>query len=242
VCTVIVRFTPGAEWPVLIGAVRDEFVERDWDPPGRHWGSTLIGGRDRTANGTWLAVDPPGRALAAVLNGERLPLPADGVRPSRGDLPLAALTGRRLPDGDELARYDGFHLVHATVDRVQVRSWDGVQLTAGDLTPGDHVIVNAGVDADTPLVERLLPGLTKLPPPEPRPGLPTDEAWNGWVELLGGDGIDPASESALIVARTFEGRSYGSTSASLVALSPTTVRYDFTATPGPAAEWIQCLK
>jgi hypothetical protein len=55
--------------------------------------------------------------------------------------------------------------------------------------------------------------------------------------LLGGGGIDPADPSALVVARTFEGRTYGSTSATLVGLSPAGVRYDFTPTPGPAANW-----
>ena len=49
------------ELPILLGAVRDEFVERPWDPPARHWDGAwaeLIGGRDQQAGGTWLAVDP----------------------------------------------------------------------------------------------------------------------------------------------------------------------------------------
>src|SRR5262245_32551155 len=37
VCTVLLRFAPGTAWPVLVGAVRDEFVDRPWDPPGRYW-------------------------------------------------------------------------------------------------------------------------------------------------------------------------------------------------------------
>ena len=65
-CTVLLRLAPGGELPVLLGAVRDEFVERPWDGPGRHWSGEaahLIGGRDRLAGGTWLAVDPEGRAV-----------------------------------------------------------------------------------------------------------------------------------------------------------------------------------
>src|SRR5689334_2294760 len=97
-CTVLVRLRPGAAWPVLLAAVRDEFLDRPWDPPAAHWPEhpSIVGGRDRTAGGTWLAVDPVGRSLAAILNGKRLPLLASGeARPSRGALPLAALTGAR---------------------------------------------------------------------------------------------------------------------------------------------------
>ncbi|MGK2949311.1 MAG: NRDE family protein, partial [Acidimicrobiales bacterium] len=70
-CTVLLRFSPGSPWPVVAGAVRDEFTERPWDPPDRHWDgprSALVGGRDHTAGGTWLAVDPQRPALAALLN------------------------------------------------------------------------------------------------------------------------------------------------------------------------------
>src|SRR6266536_501359 len=57
-CTVLLRFAPGSASPLRLGAVRDEFVDRAWDPPGAHWGDRLLGGRDWTAGGTWLAVDP----------------------------------------------------------------------------------------------------------------------------------------------------------------------------------------
>src|SRR3982751_1166642 len=112
-CTVLLRFAPGTSRPLVFGAVRDEFVDRAWDPPAAHWGGRVLGGRDRTAGGTWLAVDPDRPAVAAVLNGRRLPPPTDGVRPSRGGLPLGALRGGAPPEPDG---YDGFHLVLATRD------------------------------------------------------------------------------------------------------------------------------
>jgi len=75
-CTVLLRLTPDGRWPVLLGAIRDEFADRPWDAPGAHWRgpwSALVGGRDRTAGGTWLAVDPSSDrpAVAALLNGVR---------------------------------------------------------------------------------------------------------------------------------------------------------------------------
>jgi uncharacterized protein with NRDE domain len=239
-CTVLLRFAPDTAQPLLLAAVRDEFADRAWDPPGRYWSGPaahLLGGRDRVAGGTWLALDPVAPATAALLNGPQLPVPADGRRPSRGDLPLAALTGQPPPEGAELARYNGFHLLRATTDRVEVDSWDGRELSHRSLEPGDHVIVNAGVDADTPLVDRLRTALDRVPSPAAQPGLSTAEAWGAWVDLLGDNGVDPTDPRALVIRRTFQGRVYASTSASLLSLSPGAVRYDFTSSPGPDAIW-----
>jgi hypothetical protein len=239
VCTVLLRFSPGAPWPLLVGAVRDEFVNREWDPPGRHWAGRIVGGRDRVAGGTWLAVDPDAPAVAALLNGVRLPLPADGARPSRGALPLAVLTGQGVPDAAGLRGYDGFHLLLGTPERVEVWSWDGVEFAHRRLDPGDHILVNGGVDADDPLVPVFTPLLGKAASPDPRPGLSTVDAWGDWLRLLAGDGLDPADPRALIVRVTIAGQTYGSTSASLVGLSGTGTRYDFTATPGAEASWYE---
>jgi hypothetical protein len=210
-CTVLLRFAPGTAHPLLFGAVRDEFVDRAWDPPAAHWGDRLLGGRDRTAGGTWLAVDPDRPAVAAVLNGERLAPPADGVRPSRGGLPLGALRGEvPAPNGG----YDGFHLVLGTAHEVRVWSWDGTALVVQDLSPGDHVIVNEGVDpADRPVAAKLH----------------AVEGHDDWVRLLGDD--------VVLVDRTFDGRRYGSTSTSLVTLAGDGVRYDFNPRPRDASGW-----
>src|SRR3954451_22476459 len=121
-CTVILRFAPGTSEPLILGAVRDEFAARAWDPPDRHWGDRLLGGRDRVAGGTWLAVDPERTAVAALLNGVRLPGPAGGDRPSRGDLPLLALRGEPLPAP---GRYNGYHLLVGDPTAVDVWTWDG---------------------------------------------------------------------------------------------------------------------
>src|SRR5258705_12096759 len=92
----MLRLARGRPWPLLLAAVREEFVDRAWDPPAAHWpreAPGVVGGRDRIAGGTWLAVRPDQPAVAALLNGQRLPPAANGVRPSRAGRPLAALTG-----------------------------------------------------------------------------------------------------------------------------------------------------
>ena len=64
-CTAIVGLGP--DGTVLLAGIRDEFVQRAWQSPGRHWAgepgqpgqpglSDLIGGRDEQAGGTWLAL------------------------------------------------------------------------------------------------------------------------------------------------------------------------------------------
>lgn len=230
-CTVLLRLTPGGRWPVLLGAIRDEFVERAWDAPAAHWPGThpgLLGGRDQKAGGTWLAVDPSGRAVAALLNAGKREEPADGEpRPTRGTLALRILGDEGLPE--DVSRYDRFHLLRATVAGGQLWSWDGDALTHQALPPGDHVIVNAGLDSDEdPLVPHFAPLLRRL-----------SDDLDDWRELMTGDGLDPGDERALVVRKEIEGHLYGTTSGSLVALSPTEVRYEFTATPADVRSWYE---
>ena len=236
-CTLLLTFAPGTRWPLVAGAVRDEFAERPWDPPGRHWGGTaghLVGGRDRTAGGTWLAVDPERRALAALLNGPRRPAPTEGVRPTRGSLALDLLAQGTLPD--DLSDYDRFQLVRAHLDQVEVWTWDAEVLHHVQLEPGQHIVVNLGVDtAEDPLVPHFAPLLAAAPSPVDE--VEGDDVWPAWRDLLQGDGIDPTDARALLVDREVDGRRYASTSASLVALSPGGVRYWFTPTPTDPSAW-----
>jgi uncharacterized protein with NRDE domain len=240
-CTVFVRLDPGAPWPVLLGAIRDEFVARPWDPPARHWDgdrSSFLGGRDRAAGGTWLAVDPsPERpAVAALLNG--LPRhPRDQERPprpTRGELALRVLAGGGVPTGAELEPYDRFHLLVATRRGAELWTWDAEAMTHHRLGAGRHIVVNLGLDATAdPLVPHFAPLLDAVADPDPHAG-----DWGRWPELLAGDGLAGDDERALIVRKEVEGRSYGSTSGTLVGLAADgRVRYDFTATPAEPASW-----
>jgi hypothetical protein len=236
VCTVFLRLEPGARWPLLVAAVRDEFVGRPWQPPGRHWpGTPYLGGIDLIGGGTWLAVDPDAPAFAALLNGPPLPAPAS-VRPTRGTLALTALETGQAP-GDP-SGYDSFHLLLGSTRKSELWSWDGVSYTQQHLDPGTHIVVNLGLDTpQDPLVGHFAPKLEAAGVPDPAPGRSTADAWGGWVTLLGGDGLAPDDPRALIVAHHHRGASYGSTSATLLALGDGMIRYDFTANPGPHAEW-----
>src|SRR5206468_8941137 len=90
-CTLVILRRPEHEWPVIIGANRDEMIDRAAKPPGRHWPdrTEVVAGLDLLAGGSWLGINDWGVA-AAVLNRHGSLGPAAGQR-SRGELVLEAL-------------------------------------------------------------------------------------------------------------------------------------------------------
>ncbi|HXP57375.1 MAG TPA: NRDE family protein [Streptosporangiaceae bacterium] len=265
-CTAIIGVGP--DGTVLLAGVRDEFVQRAWQPPGHHWAdrpgqpgqpalSGLIGGRDERAGGTWLALEPAVPRVACILNGRGRAAPA-ATRRSRGELPLRAAAGDPIvtaeptsptdpTDPSGLAAFDPFRLLVAEPGRVQLLDWDGEEFRRRDLAPGLHLVVNSGLagelrpDAGQHEIERLgyyQPRLAAIPLPQPKPGASIEDAWAGWLPLLNGAGLAPDDPRALIVRREFDdGRVWGTTSISLIALTPDGIRYDFTAAPGDPAAW-----
>jgi hypothetical protein len=252
-CTVVISVEPSSAVPVLLAGVRDEFAQRAWLPPARHWPRFpgLIGGLDRLAGGTWLAVDPGRRRVAAILNAFGLhALP--GERLSRGELPLLAASGGSLGEL-ELPRYDPFHLVYADLDTVWVSTWDGHQLTEHRLGSGLHIVINSGIEgkgavdeapegavADmTSRLHHFRPLLQAAPRPEPAPGGPAAQAWGHWLPLVDGGGLALTDPRALVLRRDFGERGiWGTSSISLVGLRPDGVRYDFSANPGQPGDYV----
>ena len=278
-CTALLSIEPGQ--PLLLAGVRDELMDRLWEPPGQHWPDLpdLIGGRDLLAGGTWLAVSPGHHRASCVLNA-RGQLAPPGSRLSRGVLPLRAAAGQPI-DKDALANTDPFHLITAEPDRALWQSWDGHVLTERTLGPGLHFAVNSGLAADliplgqqTPAepsasqaengrahelgrIAHFLPRLKAATRPNPLPikegqpgqsgpagaGQPVQAAWAEWLPLINGDGLGTEDDRALIVRRDLGGgRIWGTTSISLVALSTSGLRYDFTGTPGDPASWYNVCK
>lgn len=254
-CTAVVVFDPLSPFPVLLAGVRDEFADRSWLPPDAHWPDRpgLIGGLDLQAGGTWLAVAPQAPRAACVLNGQGRPAPLSG-RISRGELPLRVAATGEIGDLD-LTRVDPFHLVCAEPAAVRLWSWDGGELTERKLPAGLHMIVNTGLEgrgqhgearpeAAAQMAARIAhfrPLLEAAPRPEPHAGT-TAEAWGAWLPLVEGGGLDRADPRALVLSRDFgDGRLWGTSSISLVALSHGGVRYDFTAAPGDEDAWTTVL-
>jgi hypothetical protein len=263
VCTVVVSLAPGERVPLRLLGIRDELTSRPWRPPARHWpGSPLIGGIDEQAGGTWLAVHPGVPRVACLLNGRGQP--ADPARRrSRGDLSLRAaaegpdMLDRLAGDPDELAAYDPFHLICATTGSVTALTWTGShaadapsQVTAAHpavrrFGPGTHLFTNAGhaypVEPGDPDAEPKAAHFAEkfaAARPSADPALPVAQAWGDWLTLASGDGLDPEDPAAIIVRRDLpDGRVYGTTSVTLVALADDAVRYDFQPHPGNPDGW-----
>jgi hypothetical protein len=251
VCTVVLSFQPSDPVPFLLLGVRDEFTDRPWRPPGRHWaGSPLIGGLDEQAGGTWLAVHPGRMRVSCLLNGRGQQAEPAG-RHSRGELPLRAAaegSGMLKELGDDLgalAAYDPFHLLCADTASVLLLSWDGSAATCRDLAAGTHMLTNAGHSypvAEPASAEPASAGPSWIPEPKaayfaPKfaasrpsgdPDLPLAQAWGEWLVLADGDGLPPEDPHAIVASRPHpSGRRWGSTSQTLVALGAAALRYDF---------------
>src|SRR5216683_2871132 len=145
-CTVVILRRPEHAWPVVIGANRDEMIDRRAMPPGRHWPdrAEVIAGLDLQAGGSWLGINDWGVA-AAILNRHGSLGPAAGLR-SRGELVLEALDHADAVTAAAALSYldpaayrtfnlivadnrDGFWLRHAGAGRVEVRPLsDGLSL------------------------------------------------------------------------------------------------------------------
>jgi hypothetical protein len=225
-CTVVVSIDPSAEIPLILVGVRDEFIDRPWVPPGEYWPG-LIGGRDLQAGGTWLAVDPAARRIGALLNGHGVLAP-ERTRRSRGDLPLRAAAGERVPETD-LVHYDPFHLLFADLGGARLWHWDGIALKRDDLPQGTHMIVNSGWERgeENERVAFFRPLFAKAHRPSE-----LDGDWKDWRETATGAGLPSEDPRTMIVRHELpDGRTFGSLSVTLLALAPGGIHYEFTGDP-----------
>jgi hypothetical protein len=174
-CTVILRVDPGGAVPLALAANRDELLGRPWDAPAAWWPEQpeVVGGRDRLAGGTWLAVNGAG-VVAGVLNRVGSLGPAAGKR-SRGELPLLAL------------RHGSARAAAAAIAATDAGLWRAYNLVLADrdgavcviglgegrpevvaLGGGVHMVTAHDPDsAESPRVVRHLPRFRAAPAPTP---------------------------------------------------------------------------
>lgn len=204
-CLLAFALAPDAACPLVVTGNRDEALDRPTETL-QVWhfkGQAILGGRDRLAGGTWLAVGNGGRV--ALLTNVRGPEPNPPPR-SRGDLTTDWLTGtgtsRSFTEALDPHAYGGFNLVIG-----DLHTWDWRWITNRDpdaphrgrpvrvdraLQAGVYGLSNASLDTPWPktmlLKEALKAELGRhaLPPTDPGEAL---------LSTLGHD--RPAVDSAL---------------------------------------------
>jgi uncharacterized protein with NRDE domain len=191
-CSVVILLRPGHDWPVILGANRDEMKSRPWAPPARHWPDRpdVVAGIDKLAGGSWMGLNDHG-LVAAIMNRMNSLGPAAGKR-SRGELVLEALdqadaraAAGFLTDLDPEA-YRPFNLVLAdNRDAFWLRNLgsreEGRGVTVERIPPGVSMLTahDRNDRAHSKRIAHFLPQFEQAPVPDP-----TASDWQGWEALL----------------------------------------------------------
>lgn len=230
----VCRWQPDERWPVQVLALRDELLSRAFDLPEQWWPEqpTVVGGRDRTAGGTWCASDPSTGVTAVVLNRPQPRMAAAGA-PSRGTLPLVAVHYQeRWPAYLDVEGMAGFNLV--LVAPQQARWWwfDGEELRQAALPRAVSMFTPRGLLDDVD--PRLLSGSARLTEPDAT----TSVAWSDWLPVL--ETAQPSSDpNSLLVRKPMGNDSYETVFAQLIAATPGDLRVDYQSHPaqGLTDDW-----
>jgi uncharacterized protein with NRDE domain len=161
-CTLAIYFRVFPDYPVVVAANRDEYLDRAALPPtalGER--PRIIGGKDLRALGTWLGINEHG-LIAGLLNRRIAESgPNDANLRSRGLLCLDALQHSTAADAahylaSQRARdYNAFNLLLASREAAFVAYNRGGEIEIVELTPGMHLLTNADVnDFECPRISR----------------------------------------------------------------------------------------
>ena len=146
-----------------------------------------------------------------------------------------------------LARYDPFFLICSDlVPAVSalMLSWDGTRAALESLEPGQtHLITNAGhtypqAGEHADAKAEHFGAKFAAHRPDADPAATIKDAWGDWLTLAGGDGLSGTHPAAIVVRHELpDGRVFGTTSVSLVALGAGGLRYDFQPVPSDPTTW-----
>jgi uncharacterized protein with NRDE domain len=158
-CTLAIYFRVSPQWPVIIAANRDEFLDRPAsDPLTLKEHPHIVGGKDLRAGGTWLGISEYGM-VAGLLN-RRSDAPNPEAR-SRGLLCLDALCRATASEAAQFAArergedYNPFNLLIASREEAYVAYNRTSHVEVVQLTPGMHLLTNLDVnDFECPRISR----------------------------------------------------------------------------------------
>ncbi|HTH95998.1 MAG TPA: NRDE family protein [Stellaceae bacterium] len=219
-CTIVVARRPGHAWPLVVGANRDEMIDRPWAAPGRHWPERpeVVAGLDHVAGGSWMGVNEHG-LTAAILNRKGTLGPATGKR-SRGEIVLEALDHVDAADAAaalvhlDPEAYRPFNLVVAdNRDAFWLAHTGTGPIVVEKLPEGISMLAERDLnDLANPRIGRYLSRFRAVRMPDP-----DADDWREWAELLTDRQGDSAhgEEGSLAFLRA---SGFGTVSHSLLAL------------------------
>ena len=221
-CTVVVRWSDGQ--PPQILALRDESTTREFDDPGRWWPELpdVVGGRDRTAGGTWCATRIGTGATALVVNRPQK-RDADPGAPSRGVLPLLAVEhGADWPGHVDVGGMASFALLLATPHGVTTWDFDGEVLGRADHPEGTTMLTSGGPEnrkADVHL------GAFR--------GAGYPHGWRGLLQ----DGPPRDDPAALVVRHEQDGLVFATVFGELIEAPPGRLHLEYSREPWTSRPW-----
>jgi hypothetical protein len=233
-CTVVCRWAPTEAVPLQMLALRDELASRAFDLPGTWWPDQprVVGGRDRSAGGTWCASDVATGVTAVVLNrGERRI--AEPGAPSRGVLPLIAIrSGPRWPDVVDVTPMASFNLVLATPDSLTWWAFDGTDLVSQPLQAGTHMFTPRGLAV--PLLDsRFAQGHAVI---DADLTGSTDQVWRNWLAIIA-DSHPQDDPLALLVHIPVGDDTFETVFGQFIAARPGALRLDYVVKPERTQPW-----
>jgi hypothetical protein len=219
-CSVVILRRPGHDWPVILGANRDEMSRRPWLTPGRHWPDRpwVVAGLDQEAGGSWLGLNDHG-LIAGIMNRPQSLGPAAGKR-SRGELVLEALdhadareAAAALAELDPAA-YRPFNMILADNTEAWWIRHGGARIDAGPIPEGLSMLTAHDLNdsAGSRRIAHFLPRFRAAPPPDPASG-----DWQAWQALLASRDFAPGGgphDAMTIIAEN----GFGTLSSALLAL------------------------
>jgi len=218
-CTVVLLRRPQHDWPLILGANRDELLTRPWKAPARHWPDRpdVTAGLDELAGGTWMGLNDTG-VVACILNRHGTLGSQEGKR-SRGELVLEALDHADATDAAgaladlSLRAYRPFNMIIAdNRDAWWLALRDGAARMHLERIPDGLSMFTAG-ERNDPAETRIaafLPKFEHTAPPDP-----DKNQWDTWAGLMG---VTDAKGSAYHAMTFTLDSGFGTSSSSLLAL------------------------
>lgn len=152
-CLIVLAWQAHEDYPLIVAANRDEFLNRPAAPA--HWwtdAGDILAGRDLEAGGTWLGISRDGRF--AALTNYRDPSRHRENAPSRGRLVADFLAGAMgidaYLDGLDPVACNGFNLLLG--DGRRLVAYSNVARERHELAPGIYGLSNALLDTPWPKV------------------------------------------------------------------------------------------